>query len=189
MQGLENALDNLFKKLPQMPQNGRKGLASAMPWLTLAGGILSLLAVWYLYQAVAWVDQWAGFTNSLYSSVGYTAPVSGISAMAWLSLALLGLQAVLFLVAFPALRAYKKSGWNILFWTALVNVVYDVVYNLFGYGYMNFGQLIFSLIGTAIGMYLLFQIRPIYTGAMPHGTTAAKQATTSTSDATPAEKK
>jgi len=168
MQGLENALDEAFKKLPQLPENGRKGLANAMPWLALLGGILSLLAAWYLYQAVAWVDQWAGYANSLYTAVGYSAPVSGISAITWVSLALLAVQAVLFLVAFPSLRAFKKGGWNILFWAALVNVAYDVVYNLFGYGYMNLGQLIFSLLGAAVGLYLLFQIRPAYTGAMPH---------------------
>jgi hypothetical protein len=106
--------------------------------------------------------------------------VSGISAVAWVGLALLVVQAVLFLVAFPSLRAFKKGGWNILFWAALVNVVYDVVYNLFGYGYMNFGQLLFSLIGAAVGLYLLFQIRPVYTGAMSHST-AAKPAASSSS--------
>lgn len=183
MQGLEKALDDAFKKMPQMPENGRKGLASAMPWLALIGGVLSLLAVWYLYQAVAWVDQWAGYANSLYNSVGYAAPVSGISAFAWLSLALLAVQAVLFLVAFPSLRTFKKGGWNILFWAALVNVVYDVIYNLFGYGYANIGQLIFSLLGAAIGLYLLFQIRPMYTGAMGHSV-AAKPAATHTTTST-----
>lgn len=179
MQPIETALDNLFKKLPQMPESARKGLASFIPWLTLLGGIVSLLAAWYLYQAVAWVDQWA---TGMYSAIGYTSPVSGISAVAWVGLALLVVQALLFLVAFPALRSYKKSGWSILLWASVVNVVYDVVYNLFGgYGYANIGQLIFSLIGVLIGLYLLFQIRPLYTGAVP-----AKSAPVSTP---PAERK
>ena len=184
MQQLEKPLDDTFKKLPPLPENARKGLATAMPWLTLAGGVLSLLGAWYLYQAVAWVDQWAGYANSLYSAAGYTSPVTGISAMAWVGLAILVVQAILFLVAFPALRSFKKSGWNLIFWAALVSVVYSVVANLFS-GYVNIGQLIFSLLGAAVGMYLLFQIRPYYSAA---GGTAPHAASTAPKAAAPAEK-
>lgn len=164
MQQLEKPLDDSFKKLPQLPENARKGLATALPWLTLAGGVLSLLGAWYLYQAVTWVDQWAGYANSLYGAAGYTAPVTGVGAMAWIGLIILVAQAVLFFVAFPALRTFKKSGWNLLLWVALVSVVYSVVVNVLS-GYFNVGQLIFSLLGAAIGLYLLFQVRPYYTAA------------------------
>lgn len=183
MQPLEKALDDAFKKAPQMPESGRKGLASALPWLTLIAGVLSLLGVWYLYQAVSWVNQWAGYTNSLYSAVGYSNPMTGIGMMAWVGLILLAGQAVLFLVAFPALRAGKKAGWNLLFYAALVNVIYDVVYNLFGYSSMNIGSLIFSLIGAAVGLYLLFQVRPYFGGATVKTAPVAK-----TAEPTPAQK-
>jgi hypothetical protein len=175
MQPLEKALDNAFKKAPQMPENGRKGLASALPWLTLIAGVLSLLGVWYLYQAVSWVNQWSGYANSLYAATGYSNPVSGIGLMSWVGLILLATQAVLFLVAFPALRAGKKAGWNLLFYAALVNFVDDIVYNLFG-GYLNIGQMIFSLIGAAVGLYLLFQVRSYFGGAAVKTTPAAKTA-------------
>jgi hypothetical protein len=187
MQQLEKPLDDAFKSLPQLPENARKGLAAAMPWLTLAGGVLSLLGAYYLYQAVTWASQWAAAANSLYGSVGYIAPVPGVSAVAWLGLALLVVQAVLFFVAFPALRAYKKSGWNLVFWAALVSLAYSVVVNLFS-GSVNIGQLFFYLLSAAVGLYLLFQIRPYYTaagGTAPVATTpktpvapAAKSGTT-----------
>jgi uncharacterized membrane protein YuzA (DUF378 family) len=165
MQPLEKMLDDVFKQMPSLPEEARKGLAQAMPWVTLVGGVLSLLAAWYLYQAVAWINQWAGAVNSVYGATGYTSPVGSIGIVAWVSLAILAAQAILFLVAFPALRSFKKTGWDLLLWAAVANIAYDVLYNLFG-GYMNIGQLIFSLIGAAIGLYLLFQVRSYFnTGA------------------------
>ncbi len=176
MQAFEKMLEDVFKQLPPLPEEARKGLAKAMPWLTLAGGVLSLLATWYLYQAVAWVDKWAGYANSLYGAAGYTAaPVSGIGFIAWLSLGILAAQAVLFLVAFPALRSFKKSGWNLLLWAALASIAYDIAYNLFG-GYLNIGQFIFSLIGSAVGLYLLFQVRSFFGGAAKAAPKAAAPA-------------
>lgn len=174
MQPLEKLLDDNFKKLPSLPEEARKGLASAMPWLTLAGGVLSLLTAWYLYQAVAWVDQWAGYANSVYSAAGYTTPVTGIGMVAWLGLAVLAVQAVLFLVAFPALRTNKKSGWNLLLWAALTSVVYAIISNLFN-GYMNLGGLIMSLVGSGIGLYLLFQVRSYFGGATKPAAKADKK--------------
>lgn len=173
MQQLEKPLDDAFKGLPQLPENVRKGLAGAMPWLTLAGGVLSLLGAYYLYQAVVWVNQWAAQVNSLYAGA-YSTPVAGIGFMAWAGLIILAVQAVLFFMAFPALRTYKKRGWDLVFWASLVSVVYGVVANLFS-GYVNIGQLIFSLLGSAVGLYLLFQIRPYYTAA---GGTVPKEAAT-----------
>jgi hypothetical protein len=170
MQQLEKPLADAFKGLPPLPENVRKGLASAMPWLVLAGGVLSLLGAYYLYQAVTWVNQWAAQVNSLYAGA-YSTPVAGIGVMAWVGLVILAAQAVLFFMAYPALRAYKKRGWDLVFWAALISVVYGVVANLLS-GYANIGQLLFSLLGSAVGMYLLFQIRQYYSLA---GSSAPKE--------------
>jgi hypothetical protein len=166
MQPLENALDDVFKKAPQMPEPARKSLATALPWLSLIAGIFSLFAVWGLYTLVS-------FTNSIYSAYGYVAPVTNVMAVVWISLVILLAQAILFLVAFPSLRTLKKKGWDLLFYGALLNIVYDVVFNVFN-GYLNFGQLLFSLIGAAVGLYLLFQVRGYFGGANIHVTPAPK---------------
>lgn len=160
MQPLEKMLDDLFKNIPPLPEEVRKGLATAMPWLALAGGVLSLIAAWYLYQAAAWVSQWTA----------YVAPVSGIGVAAWLGIAILVAQAVIAFMAFPALREQKKSGWNLMLWMALATVVYGVVVNLLR-GYMDLGGFLFSLLGSAVGLYLLFQVRSFFGGA---ASTAAK---------------
>jgi len=170
MQQLEKALADAFKGLPPLPENARKGLAGAMPWLVFAGGVLSLLGAYYLYQAVTWVDQWAAQVNSLYAGA-YSSPVVGIGLMAWAGLIILVVQAVLFFMAYPALRAYKKRGWDLVFWAGLISVVYGVVANLLS-GFVNIGQLVFSLLGSAVGLYFLFQIRSYYSLA---GSSAPKE--------------
>ncbi len=167
---LEEKLDELLvKKAPfQLPANAREGLVKAMPWLTLLGGVVMLWGAWALWQLVGWANDVATVTNqfSQYYGVGYVAPV-GMAPLLWVSLAVLVVEAVLFFMAFPALQARKKSGWNLLFWVSLLNAAEAVVQAV---GYTNFGSLIGALIGSVIGLYLLFQIRSYYTGvAKPAG--------------------
>lgn len=168
MQPLEKALDDAFKKAPQLPEDARKGLATALPWLALIGGILSLIGAWNIYRLATIADQ---YLSGIYSAFGYTSPIVGVTATAWVGIVVLVVQAVLLLVAFPALRSGKKSGWNMLLWADLALLVYTVVTDLFG-GYVNFGGFIMYLVGTAIGLYLLFQVRPLFTGGAAHAVAA-----------------
>ena len=161
MQQLEKPLENAFKSVPPLPENARKGLATALPWLALLGGVLSLVGAWNLYRLTTIADQ---YLSGIYNAFGYTAPLAGVTATAWVAIIVLVVQAVMLLVAFPALRANKKSGWNLVFWADLLMVVYTVVTDLFS-GYVNIGSFIVYLLGTAVGLYLLFQVRPYFTGA------------------------
>lgn len=166
MNGIETGLDKMFKAIPSLPEGARKGLAKALPWIALVGGILALIGCWYVYQAATFVSQFSSYADSLYNALGYTtAATTGASVFIWVSLGLLVAQALMFLIAFPSLQKGKKSGWNLLLWAAFVNIAYDIIYSLFGYGYMNFGQLIMYLVGALIGLYLLFQVRPYFMGA------------------------
>lgn len=163
MQNVEKQLDDLLvKKAPfQLPENARKGLANAMPWLTLVGGVLMALAAWGLWNAyqilntpfMEFAQSWNAYYGNSYVTMG---------PLVWASIILLGVEAVLFFIAFPALRAFKKSGWNILFYVTLINVVEAIVQIIARNN--DFGSLIGSAIGTVIGLYLLFQIRSYYTG-------------------------
>lgn len=171
MNGIETGLDKMFKVIPSLPEGFRKGLATALPWISLVGGVLTLIACWYLYQAAVLVGQIYSYADNLYTNLGYSSAATGASVFIWVSLALLAVQAIMFLVAFPSLQKRKKMGWSLLLWAAFINIVYDVVYSLFGYGSMNFGQLIMYLIGVIIGLYFLFQVRPYFMGS---GATTAK---------------
>ena len=162
MQTIETKLEELLvTKAPvQLPANARKTLADNLHWLTLIGGVLTAWAAWNLYQLAAWVTGLTSATMPLYA---YATPYrnTGLEFLTWLGIAMLAIEAIMYFIAFPALKARKKSGWNLLFYVALLNVAYSIVYF---FADMNFGSLLFSLLATLVGMYLLFQIRSSYLG-------------------------
>jgi uncharacterized membrane protein HdeD (DUF308 family) len=84
----------------------------------------------------------------------------------WAGVVLIGVEGLLYLLAFPGLRDHKKQGWNYLFYGALLNLAYAVV-SLFT-NYNSVGNFLGALIGSAIGFYLLFQVRSAYVGAQSH---------------------
>lgn len=162
LQPLENGLDDLFgKKAPPLPAGAKRALVEYLPWISLVFGLVSLYAAYALWH-------WAHIANSLINyantwSAVYGGPkiaASQMTAGLWLGLAVLVIEALLYIAAFPAAKARKKSGWDMLFYALLVNIVYGVVVMFTNYG--SVGSLVGSLIGSAIGFYLLFQIRPSY---------------------------
>lgn len=164
MKKLETVLDDFFvKRAPfQIPENGRQGLVRVLPWLALIGGIFMLWGASILWQLMSWADRWTGVANELGAmyGTGYVTHATA-SPLLWVSLVLMVVGAILFFAAFPSLRAYKKSGWDILFWVAIVNILQSIVQAI---AYIDVGGLLVTLIVTSISLYLLFQIRPYYTG-------------------------
>src|SRR5689334_2426277 len=97
MKVIENKLDDmLVKKAPyKLPENFKKGLVTAMPWLALLGGILSLLGAWSVYQIVSWASSWMGVANELSAAYGYyTGYSTAFGPLLWVSLLLLVVEAV-----------------------------------------------------------------------------------------------
>jgi len=160
---LEKWLEGINKQLPQIPKKGQDVLAQLAPWLALAGGIFSLLSSWWFWQAGHVVNNLVNFSNSinqLYgSTVIDTSPRLGFSW--YLALVLILVQAAIMLAAFPKLKDGKKSGWNLLFYNVLLGVLIGLVY-VFTPGYGIF-SLFGTLVGAAIGAYLLFQVRGHFT--------------------------
>lgn len=162
LQPLEKSLDDLFvKQAPTLPANGKKALVQYLPWINLILGLLTLYTVYVLWHWAHLANNLINYANSL--SAAYGGPQVANSRMTtgiWLGLIVLAIEALLYIAAFPATRDRKKSGWNLMFYALLVNVVYGVVILFTSYG--GVGSLIGTLIGSAIGLYLLFQIRSSY---------------------------
>ncbi len=158
MKVIETKLDELLvKKAPyQLPENFKKSLAKVLPWLALLGGVLSLLSAWGVYEALSWAGSLMSMTNELGAYGYYGGYSAAYGPMLWLSVALLVAEAVLFFMAFSPLKAYKKRGWDMLFWLSLINVVYTVFSLIVTPNVMQF---LVSIIGSVIGLYLLFQVR------------------------------
>ena len=161
LQSLENNLEDVFvKKAPALPENGKKMIVEWLPWITVARGVLS---GWLAYTIWDWghrLNQFVDYLNTISASYGDEVADSRLTPLLWLSVGILALQAVLYILAFPALKARKKSGWDLMFYAFLANAVYGVVVLFTDYG--DFGNLLGSLIGSVVGLYFLFQIRGQY---------------------------
>lgn len=168
MQQIETKLNELLvTKAPfHLPENFKQGLVKVMPWLVLLAGALTVVGAWGVFQAATAVDRWATLANELTAAYGiasYNNPV--ITPLLWLSLTVLLIEATLYFVSYPSLEKRQKKGWNILFWVALINVVQSIVHNIaYSSAYFNIGSVVMSLLGSLVGLYLLFQIRAYYTG-------------------------
>ncbi len=160
LEKLETTLDDVFnKKAPfKLPADGRKSLAGALWWLSLVFGILELWMAWSFWHVGHWVDRLVDYAN-IYSPYVQTT-VQHLGLFYYLTLIVLAVSAVLSLLAAPGLKAMQKSGWNLLFYGLLLNLLYGVV-RMFSY-YGGFSSLLGAIIGFVVGAFLLFQVREMF---------------------------
>lgn len=169
----EKALEGPFKSLPALPKEAKKGLAQITVWLALIAGILQLLAAWWLYDWANSIDKWADAVNQWSTALGApAATTSGLTMWVWIAVIVLAVEGVILLLAFPKLKNKERGGWDLLFLAALINLVYGIV-SLFIDGRGGAGSLLGALLGSAIGFYLLFQVREFF-GGKPLESTASK---------------
>ena len=162
LQPLESSLNDIFvKKAPPLPAGGKKFLVQYLPWINLFLGLVTLYTVYVLWHWAHLANSLINYANSLSALYGgQQVAASRLGVGIWIGLVVLAIEALVYIAAFPATRARKKSGWDLMFFALLINVVYGVVILFTSYG--GIGNLIGSVIGSAIGLYLLFQIRSSY---------------------------
>jgi len=181
---IELALLPLFKGLPSLPEKIRKTLVGIWPVLAIVFGILQLLAVLSLWNVGHRANELVDYANQLSIAAGNGVITPQLGFFYYFGLAVLAVSAVILLLAAMPLKEHKKQGWDLLFLGAELNLVYGLVL-LFDSYYGGFGNLVSTLIGSAIGFYLLFQVRDYYTGAKPVTSSVAKESTDSASKPAP----
>jgi hypothetical protein len=128
----------LVTKAPfQLPDNVKEFLVKFGPWIALVLMIISLPVLLFALGLGAMLTPFAG--------VGF-----GYSYGYLLLFTVVGF--VLEAVALPGLFARKMSGWRMMFYAQLVQIV----------GSLLSGAVIGALVGGLIGLYILFQVRPLY---------------------------
>lgn len=157
---LETALDDsLNKKAPfKIPANGRKSLAGALWWIALVFGVLELWAAWDLWQLGRFAERFVDYANTLTIAYGGGVMSQNLGFMYYLAILGMIASGILLLLATPGLKAMRKAGWNLVFYSLLLSVVYGVV-RMFSNVGGGFDDLLWSLVGTTIGAYFLFQVR------------------------------
>ena len=156
--GLEKWLDGMYAKAPALPVGVRTWIANNAWWLALISGIVGLWGAYSLWRVAQWGDSWIQYANQVSDYYG-TAPAAtvGFSTTIWIVIAITTVQGILALLAVSGLKAHQKSGWNFLLYSALLSVISAVLY-LFTSNY-GVGNFLGSLLGCAVGLYFLFQIR------------------------------
>ncbi len=161
MQVLESQLEGLFKGTPKLPEKSKESLVNAWPWIALVFGVLQLLVAWGLYGALRVATPLLDYATEISRAYGYNYGLSSTDKMIiYLGLIMLVVDAVILLMAYPKLKTRSKGGWDLLYLGSLVNVAYAVL-ALFEHG-QGVGSFIFSLLGSAVGFYLLFQVKDKY---------------------------
>lgn len=160
---LEKKLGDLYKSAPALPKDVKKTIVEWWPIVALVLGVIQLLAAWGLWSLYRTYDRVSDFANEF--TRYYTGQSAGLDgtekAVILASIGVVLVSGAIMVAAYGPLKAKAKRGWDLLFLGVLINVIYAVL-NIF-IDNRGIGSFIMSLVGTAIGLYFLFQIRDAYT--------------------------
>jgi hypothetical protein len=157
LSNVESTVGSWYKNVPHLPKTGQKWLADNIWWLSLIGAVLGVIALAALIPALLAVFAVTSTVSTL--AVGYAPAYAAYTGVSWLSilLSIVGyiFTTVLLVAAINPLKAGKKKGWTLLFWSYLLNFVFAVVSDLVG---LNIFSIVSAAIGAAITGYFLFEI-------------------------------
>ncbi len=145
---LTKTLDGYYTKSPVLPSNVKEILVSVAPWVTLIAGVFALLSGLSLFGLL-------GLATSVAGPYMAAAGVGGFAVTAILSLLVLLVTGVIYLFAFSPLKGRKVKGWNYMLYAMLLYVLSAVVR-------LNVFDVIWSLVGFAVGYYFLYQVKSYY---------------------------
>lgn len=140
---LEEFLDlYLVKKAPfQLPPNAKEWIVKLSPWLTI---IFMLLLLPLLLLALGLGTIGIGFL-ALSGRV-----VSGV--WFYIQMGLVVVMMIIELMAIPGLFKRTRKAWRLLFYLSLFNAAMMLVE----------GNISGLILGTLIGLYILFQVKELY---------------------------
>lgn len=143
----EVELDKIFgKQAPALPQSGREVIAMILPWLAVIACIFLIPTILLALGLSALLAPFALVFNPFNTSSSFFSLfISAVFSV---------LNIVLLCLAIPGLFKRTKMGWNYLYLSQLIGVVQNLLT-------LSIVSLIVSFV---IGMYLLFQVRPLYLG-------------------------
>jgi len=146
MDQLEKFFDELFlRKISfQLPANVKDVIVKIAPWITLIIIIISIPAVLSLFGL-----------GTLLGGMNPIVPY-GFSARYYVGLIVLTVQVILMIMAFSPLKNRELKGWKYIYYSELVSGVYALLTSY------SVGSFIWSIIGTAIGLYIIFQVKSYY---------------------------
>jgi hypothetical protein len=138
MKQLEKALADLFAKAPNLPVSLKRVLVMLAPWLNLIALLITLPAILALIGI--------GGVSLPFMAMGGYAAMYGIGLVFTIGLFILHLMAA------KPLFARSVTGWRFLYYAVLWNGLHTLVR----------GDILGFVIGTGLGLYIMFQIKSSY---------------------------
>jgi uncharacterized membrane protein HdeD (DUF308 family) len=164
LKGLETTMAGWFKGAPKLSDSSKETVVKILPWLALIGGILQLISAWALFAWANTANELVDYANEISRAFGVEeAVVDRWTMWLWIGLAIVVVQAIILLVAYPKLKKRDKGGWDLLFLSGLISVVYSIVSLFMEYRGGAMG-LAWNLLVAAVIFYLLFAVRDKYKG-------------------------
>lgn len=163
LQKLETIIAGWYGKAPKMSESVRKGLAGSLWWLALILGILQIWAAWALWRLSDYIEPLNRAADYVNEYFGRTVVDNSLNLFFYVAVVVVVIDAIILLLAVPGLKAFKKIGWSLLFYSLLLNVVYGLV-RMFSDVGGGFGAFLWSLFVSAIVGYFLFQVRDNFKG-------------------------
>lgn len=160
---IEKSIEGPIAALPALPSESKRGLSLVWPWLALGAGVMQILTALWLYQWASVVNDYINWVNSTPQLANANLVTDRFSLWVWIAIAVLVIDALILLIAFPRLRKKQKSGWDLLLLAAVINLVYGFI-SVFIDGRGMISGLLGALVGSLLGIYLLFQVREFYGG-------------------------
>ncbi|MEO5627277.1 MAG: hypothetical protein ABIQ89_00070 [Candidatus Saccharimonadales bacterium] len=150
LQSLETKLNEmLVTKAPyQLPEGFRKWLGTYAWVFALIGAVFGAISIFPLLAL-------AGLGTVIGSATGQ----ANLVLFVWVSILILIGYTVLLAVATPKLKRMEKAGWNLIFYSNLFFLTYDLFNWLRFVNFSSFFGLLWNLAWAVVGFYIIFQVR------------------------------
>ncbi|MEI7682912.1 MAG: hypothetical protein WCJ24_01255 [Candidatus Saccharibacteria bacterium] len=147
---LETKLNEvLVTKAPfQLPENWRKWLGKYAWVFALVGLIFGIFTVMELLAIL-------GLTGAIVGAAGHI----DLLLIVWISFLIQVGYVVLLAVATPKLKRMEKSGWNLIFYSNIFFLAYDVFNWIRNISFGSISGLVLEVLMAVVGLYFVFQIR------------------------------
>lgn len=152
-----------LRPLPHLPRNARSWLAENIWWIITIAMFLTAIATFVALINIFAYMSYMGNAPS-YSGIYNTPLYSGLWLVDTLILfAFLALVTYLYYKAVNPLKAKHAAGWRLLFIVLLVGGVRVLIAAFMSLNpFVTIYALLASVVGLAIGAYLLFEIRSYF---------------------------
>lgn len=137
---LEGYLEAANKKLPALPESVKSVIASIAPWAIIIAAILTIPAIVAIFGIGSLFGSYAYLASITYGPTYYITWVLSVAAF------------VLEIIAIKGLMDRKLSAWRLVYYSALISALSSLI----SLSIASF------IIGTAISLYILFQIKSCY---------------------------